>query len=67
MKTSINVLIPKMLLSSSIKSLDLATIDAHVWTIGFNTLKTIISKGIVAFASYLEARQIQPHVPNSFP
>ncbi len=51
-----------MLLSSSIKSLDLATnpptIIAHAWIVKFNTSRIIVRKGIITFASYLKARQI---------
>jgi hypothetical protein len=38
---------------------------AHAWEVGFNRSKQAISNGIIAFASYLETRQIvtpQTHI-----
>jgi len=64
---SIDALTPKMLLPL-IKSLHPTTnpsiVITHVWTIWFNnTSKTIVRKGIITFASYLETRQIQSPCP----
>jgi hypothetical protein len=53
---SIDALTLKILLSSSIKSLnstvDSSTSDLHVYTIGFNTSKIVIIKEITTFTSY---------------
>jgi hypothetical protein len=53
-----------MLLSYAIKSLDAPTNVAHVYTLEFNTSKTIIGKGIIAFASYLKYNS---HTPCNYP
>jgi hypothetical protein len=55
-KNSIDALTLKILLCSSIKSIDStidsSTSDLHVCTIGFNTSKIVIIREITTFASY---------------